>query len=341
MKILKTILLGVLIVGFINTNLFSISPQEDDWDRDNFGKFICQILDPETGEPIKEVIRLVLYDSKDKNKGLFIVKSENTDSNGYIELELYPHIYYIQFYPDSHDSKYCVSQNPFKINGEDRIEIKIVKGKITYLQKIIKLGGILKIYTVDLFGNRFNPEEKFVAEFDISTDIENPHYDGFNYGRRDDLDDGVLTIKRLHPDKYSVEVQFIGLGYKTIKEENIFVEGGKITEVFIKMDLSDNTGIEGFVRDSAGAPVKNALVGLWPKDRPVDGNFKAITNENGYYKLTGVPDGNYYLSYYYQGEKKGLLSYQYNGLVEIKKGISIKLDIKFNNTIAELEDELK
>jgi hypothetical protein len=324
--------------GIICTHLLDGLPQEE-WDADNYGKVMGQIVDPITLEPINEIFKVIFYDSQDNSYGYNVIRTEKTNENGRFVLELVPYIYYVQFCPMSDDSKYCESPYPFNIKEEDRNVIQVEKGKITYIQKKATISGSLKIYMADSYDTKFNPEEKFDEKFHIITTVKSPLYIGINVGR-DDLDDGELTVKKLHPGIYSVEVEFEGLGYCNIKRENILVEKDRITEVLINIDLNDNTGIEGVVTDANGIVIEEARVSFMHREMGVKARFVAVTNMNGYYKIRGIPVGYYYMAYSYKGKTKGILTYPFKNLIEIKKGILSKLDINFKYTKDELEDKL-
>ena len=317
---------------------FLLSKAENGLDKDVHGKFVCQIVDPETGEPIKEPFEIAFYDSKDDRYPSNRFRTVETDENGRLVLELPPYPFYLQFYPSSVSSKYCISPYPFYIKEADRMVAQVETGKITYIRKKAELGGTIKIYTADINNTRFNPEEKFNQKFQIATVISSANlYKGFP-SVRDDLNNGELTVNRLHPGEYWVRVSFEGVGYRTIKKENILVEKGETAEVFINVDLNDNTGIEGVVTDANGIPIEDADITLGNDDKSMGYGFEAYTDKNGYYKLSGIPEGYYYLGYGYtcKTRGKGTISFS-KGIIEVKKNVLLRLDIKFKYTINEME----
>lgn len=321
--------LVVLVVAIISSHMLMAVSQES---GDNYGKVIGQIVDQETGEPVNEVFRVIFYDSKSDG---FVIDYEKTDANGRFSLELIPNIYYISIFPMSENSKYCILPSPFKLNEEKRHKVKIEKGKITQIQLKALIGGGIKIYTADLSNVKFNPQEKFDQKFDITAFVKSPILIG-NAGK-DDLNDGELTVGRLYQGIYSVEVKFEGLGFSTIRKDNILVEKGKVTDVLINIDLSDNTGIEGIVTDANGMALGGVSVTFTHKDLKAKADYEAITNESGYYILKGILDGDYYMSYHYN-KKVGIISFIQKGVVEIKKNVLKRLDIQIQYTKNELDN---
>lgn len=331
----------VFMLVFIGPFLVIAHPgNEKQWDKENFGKVIIQIIDQDTSNPVNEEFDIELYDSKKNDYPVNLIETKTTDKTGRLTLELVPYTYYLQFYPNFNDSKYCVSPYPYFIKAEDRPAIKVEPGKITYFQKKATTGGTLKIYTADMNNVRFNPQEKFKQEFHISTFVNsNDIYIGVNVGQ-DDLDDGELTIKKLHPGVYWIRVEFRGLGYIDVEKKDITVYKDKITEVIINVNLADNTGVEGVITDANGTLLDNADLTFSPRDRAKIGQgFVAMTDNNGYYKIEGMPAGSYYVWYGYncKTKGKGTISVPY-GYIEIIKGILKNLNIQFKYTIEEMEN---
>jgi len=341
MRMRNIFVLLVLFLGlFVSNPSAAKSQEEGQLDSENFGKVIIQIVDQDTLKPVNEEFNIELYDSKKNIYPANLIETKTTDKNGRLTLELVPYIYYLQFYPTRGDSKYCVSPYPYLIKDEDRPAIKVEPGKITYFQKKVTAGGILKIYTADMNNVRFNPKDKFKQKFQINTFTNsNDLYIGVNEGQ-DDLNDGELTIKKLHPGVYWIRVKFRGLGYIDVEKNDITVYKEKITEVIINVNLADNTGIEGVLTDANGTPIDNGDLTFSPRDREKIGQgFVAITDSNGYYKLSGMPEGSYYVWYGYncKTKGKGSISAPY-GYIEINKGILKNLNIQFKYTIEEMEN---
>ena len=334
MKRMILILVMIMIIGMIVVKgLTGVSQQEWLMDKDNYGKVVGRIVDADTGEPINEVFRLLFLDSDRDQYGFNIEAKEKTTEQGTFEKKLLPHIYTIQFYPLAKDSKYSYFPYPFRLEENKRINVKVERGKITLVQIEAHLAGTLKIYTVDQNNVKFNPSTVFSQKINIHAYFRSPLYEAVSNGR-DDLNDGELTLTRLYPGAYSVEVSFDGLGYPSVKKENIQVEKGKATEVLISMDLNDNTGIEGVLTDMNGIALEGAFVALGHKDIVSGCDFRSYANKNGYYQLRGMPVGYYYMSYYYK-KKSGLLSFRY-GLVEIKENVMLRMDIRYPYSKSEM-----
>jgi len=328
--------LAVLVIGIIGSHVLMAVPQVEG-EEDNYGKVIGQVIDAESGEPVNEAFQLIFYDHRGAE---FIKQYVETDTHGHFIEELFPYIYYVGLSPLSNNSKYCKPPSPFKLNEEKRHIVKIEKGKITEIQLKAFLGGSIRIYTADMSNTRFNPQEKFNLEFSIHTLLTSSIYESVDSGR-DDLNDGELFVNKLHPGLYTIRVSFRGLGYQSIKKENILVEKGKTTEVLINIDLNDNTGIEGIITDANGVALEDAGIGLSPIDQLIKGDFGVKTNKNGYFILKGMPEGYYHLSYEYYRKGVDLISFPGQGIIEIKKNVLKRLDIQLKYTKDELENESK
>jgi hypothetical protein len=309
---------------------------QDGVERDDHGKVIGQLVDPETGEPVKEPFLINIFFSKDDKYPANLYRWGNeTDNRGKIELELPPYIYYLQFYPVSSKSKYCQTPYPYSVEEKERDVLKVEPGKITYFKKKAIIGGILKLYIADMNNVLFNPQEKFQQKFNITSYIVNDFYMG-GVGESGDLNDGEQTVYGLYEAMYRIDIKFEGLGYKDFKKDNILVEKGKTTEVNINLDLTDITGIDGVVTDAAGVPIEGVeiyLIEISPDDTL---GPTAWTNKDGYYKLTGMPEGNYHLIFNYDTKDGRTIEKKY-GYLRINKNVLLNLDFKFDNTVAELE----
>jgi hypothetical protein len=330
----KLLFLIALITGL------SLCPLLSNVEKDIKGKVIGQLLDPVTGEPVNEAFYINIFDSKIKEFPASLFRwGIQTDDQGKFELQLEPYIYYLQFYPVSPKSKYCRTRYPYYLEEKDRNIIKVEAGKITYFAKKIDIGGILKLFIADMNNVRFNPQEKFSQKFNISCYFHNDFYVG-GLGKVNDLNDGEQTVYGLYEGTYRIQIGFEGLGFKDYKKDNIVVESGKTTEVNINLDLADITGIEGEVTDAAGVPVEDADISLAAIGVSSDETigYDAFTNKNGYYRLTGIPEGKYYITYYYTTEEIRLISIDY-GYLEIKKNVLLKLDLQLKKTIGEMENK--
>ncbi|MGD2090410.1 MAG: hypothetical protein PVH61_29830, partial [Candidatus Aminicenantes bacterium] len=92
---------SILVIGFIIIlfwySLLCFGNQEG-VETEQYGKVIGQIVDPETGEPVKEPFLVNIFYSKDDKYPANLYRCCNeTDNRGKIELELPAYIYYLQF----------------------------------------------------------------------------------------------------------------------------------------------------------------------------------------------------------------------------------------------------
>jgi len=331
------VVIGFIIILFGYSLLYGGGLQEGE-ETDQYGKVIGQIVDAETGEPVKERFFINIFESKyDKYPANLYKWGNKTDDRGKFELELIPYTYYLQFYPESSESKYCRDPYPYRVEERERYAIIVEPGKITYFKKKAIIGGILKLYTADMNNNRFNPREKFNQEFNITSYIVSDFYMG-GFGESGALNDGEQIVYGLYEAMYRIDIEFEGLGFKDFTKDNIMVEKGKTTEVNINLDLTDITGVEGVVTDAAGVPIEGTDISFSGIGIPNDDTirYKAFTNNDGYYKLTGLPEGKYFIIYYYHTQKGRVISNEYRYL-EIKKSVLLHLDLQFEKTIAEME----
>jgi hypothetical protein len=328
----KTIFIMVLLVFQIALTLAILGAPQDE---DNYGKVIGQIVDPETGKPVNEVFDIVLYDGIAVKFSSRVLFHKESDAQGRFVLDLPQYTYYLQFYPMSKKSKYCFSLSPFKLKEEERDILKIEKGKITYFQKKAPLGGTLKIYMADTSNNKIVPTEIFHMKFRISCSVK---FDDQNPNNIEgDLEMGEVTYSQLHPGLYSVDIGFDGIGSNNIKKKDIRIEIGKTTEVYINLDLNNNTGVEGIVTDAAGQPMEDSDLNF----SSADSYYVAFTNKNGYYKLTGMAPGDYSLfiicSINQGTENFGVTGFYDKEKINIEKNKLLHLDCQSKYTKAELE----
>lgn len=307
---------------------------------DNFGKLIMQIIDPVTGKPVNEVFKVILYDSRNSGYPSNTIQTEETDNNGKIILKLMPYPYYFQIYPKSDQSNYSYSPYPFNLNIEERPLIKTEPGKITYLQKKATIAGSIHILLYDKNNNRINPAEIIKQKHEIVTTIASDFYINDHSGW-DDLNDGELIAEGLYPGKYWIRVKFEGLGFPRIKRENIQVESGKQTIVNINLDVDDNTGVEGKVVDASGISMEGVIVTFSDVNQKkiLSHSYNAYTDKSGYYKLIGMPTGLYKVSYNYFPKNSEVISVDFDlkNLFELKKGMLLRIDIKCEKSLIELE----
>ena len=331
--------LGIFVVGIICTNLLDGVPQEE-WDADNFGKVIGQIVDPETGSPVNEIFIIDFLNCNEIDDSRNLIMRTKTNEKGFLSVEMKPFIYCLRFYPNSKNSKYSFEPHPY-YNHKYVFMVTVEKGKITEFRKVATIGGALKIKLVNTEGGVINPQLEFEKFERISIFLKSPNMvipveaSGLT---EDDMKDGEMVVHTLYPDIYSLGVEFQGIGYTNIKKENIQVEKNKTTEVEIVINPNDITGIEGKVLDKNGIILKGGRVYLISQSIEIRGSFKNTTDQNGNYHLTGMPEGLYKIMLAVDlPSGKGFMWPQ--EIVEIKKDVLLKKDIIMKYSFDELESQ--
>jgi hypothetical protein len=315
----------ILVFGIRCTHLLNGVPKEE-WDADNYGKVIGQIVDPETGDPVNEVFIIDFLDCNEIDTSINLLRRIRTNEKGFFSVDMKPFVYCLYFQPESKTSKYSFDPEPAFMEKYKSV-VKVEKGKITRFRKVATMGGKLKIRLVDTTGRLINPQLEFPKRAEISIFVHSDNIvlpkSAANLSYDDDnMNDGEMIIHGLYPDTYSIEVDFSGLGFEGIKMENIQVEKNETTEVEVMVDPTDITGIEGTVLDKNGAIVKNVEVFLSPTF-PIRGSFETFTDQNGNYRLTGLPEGLCHINVAIM--RASLIFLQ--GTVEIKKNILLKKHI--------------
>lgn len=302
-----------------------------DCQYENCGKVVGYLIDAETKERIKEDFYVSFCDCYIKDR-LKIFNVENviytiTVKNGNFSVKIPEGQYCLQFFPRDHGSKYCFDPTP-SLNPIKAQFIKVKKGQIATIRKLMKPGGSLKITLVDVNNNRINPVQLFNENINIKAKLASEKVSPaiWGFGEESDellLNDGEIIINNLFPEKYTLNIEFENMGYGSQKTENIEIERNKTKEINIKIDINDKTGIEGKILDKNNIPLKDIYLIIKPsmeKKEIFFSEFADITsNNNGNYKIIGLKEMKYDLFVY--GNING---------VEIKKnfyGINIKKDI--------------
>lgn len=293
-------------------------------DADDYGKLVGWILDPNSGKPVNEVFIIELFNCSQFESSAVIFKQRKTDQKGYFSIEAEPGQYCLHISPNSMASKYCIEPYHFH-NGQFYFPVMIEKGKITEIRKKATVGGAIKVRVLDTGGRLINPSADLPKGAEISVSIHSSNYiiGALSQHRLyDDMDDGETIVRTLFPSKYNVTVNFNRTGYKDLKFENILVKEKEVTEIDCVIDLTDITGIEGKVVDINGNPIKGIEVSMIPQFA-VGGSFDDITDKDGYYRITGLPEGSYHIMI--SSREGGLRIYKEN--IEIKKGILTQKDV--------------
>jgi hypothetical protein len=204
----------------------------------------------------------------------------------------------------------------------------IENGKITEIRKKATIGGAIKVRVLDTGGSVINPSTDLPKGAEISVSILSLNYIIGALSQQclyDNMDDGETTIRTLFPSTYHLRVSFRKTGYKTLTFEDIQVKENEVTEIDCVIDLNDITGIEGKVVDINGTPLKGIKI-IVIRQFSFDGNSYDITDENGYFRITGLPEGSY----------KIMTTSPTGGIrtstvkIEIKKGILTQKDIQID-----------
>ena len=289
MRVRSIFVLFLLVLGLIGSH--ALGNQRD---SDDYGKFEGWILDPKSGDPVNEVFWIDLLNCCKFQSEARIYRHRKTDKKGYFSFEVDPGQYCLHIEPDSKNSIYCIEPYQF-YNDQFQFPIMIEPGKITEIRKKATFGGALKIRVLDTSGRLINPPVDLPKGAKISVSIENPNYVIGALSQHlinDEMDDGETTVRTLFPSLYKITVHFKRTGYKNLEFENVPVRENEVKEVNCLIDLNDITGIEGKIVDINGNPLKGIKV-IMIQQFSVGGNFYDITDENGHFRITGLPEGSY------------------------------------------------
>jgi hypothetical protein len=301
MRIKRFSILFVIVWGLLWSNfLLSQSQEEEIPDRDYYGKVVIQVIDANTSEPVNEIFRVNFFDPikvsklrEDPFDTSSLVWYGKTNTKGRLIANLKPGTYYLQFIPESSESKYEYEPSPL-LSERNRQTVFVEDQKITEVFKKMHYGGKLKIVLVDPDGNKINPRVSFSPDVQISLDINSEYFDFgiFNFVTlttfdltkgKDDLNDGEMVIGRLYPGKYHISIDFDSSGFKYKEMDNIEVFRNQTTTAEVIVDIFDKTGIEGYITDQNGTPLKDFFVRI--------DNAVAKTNQNGFYRIIGIDEG--------------------------------------------------
>lgn len=327
----RIIFLIVIVIGICSLEILLGQNQQDYGnfqDRDNFGKVIGQIIDPETGKPVSEKFRVCFFNWNYREDDYERRKDCNfeTDENGYITIDLPPATYGLLFSSMEPNSKYSMTYHPFYEKMPEEYKemfsctIEVGKGKITKFVKKAIIGGTLKVTLVDLAGNPVDPNIAFPGRsITIEGEFLNYNLVPGSPSFYLKLKNGQFSKNGLFPDIYwEMKLEFLGIGYGVFEKKDIVIKANEVTEINVTIDPNDITGVEGKILDGSGNPQKEIRISFFPKNRDIEGWFACLTDSNGYYRMTGMPGGFYEIrifdghEYYFE--------YQ-NVIIEIKKNI--------------------
>jgi hypothetical protein len=171
--------------------------------------------------------------------------------------------------------------------------IKVESGTITEVLKKANYGGKLKVILVDPTGRRINPKEEFFEDIAISTFLDSENFSGLhlNYrvsisrltGIKNDLSDGEAVVGRLYPGNYEMLIYFGSLGIRKQIIKGVEISRNQTTVKEIVINVNASTGIEGYVMDHNGVPLKDLEVEIQ--------DATSVTDKNGYYRVVGIDEG--------------------------------------------------
>ena len=288
MRGIKLSILWIFLFTLINSD-FLFCMQEEEWDKDNYGKVIGWIFDPETNKRVNEKFAIAffyVFSEDPKRPECFIT---STDSRGYFTINLKPGKYYIQITPNSDDSKFCYEPIPYRI-AEGSPTFNVKKGQITEIIKKATVGGNLKVTLVDPNGQKINVQEIFKDKNFSITVYNEKSGEGFSIDRADKTsgDDAESTFYNFFPGKHSVEFSGGTVGCGNKKVHNILIEKNKTTYYDFVIDIF--TGIEGIVKNELSVPISSVWVGIRSIDNP-DLIAMVFSDANGNFKIIGLTEG--------------------------------------------------
>ncbi len=295
--VLLAFVLGVLIshlaIFVDSVNASWLSPCNN---SDECGKIVGWIIDSESNKPVKDEFAVEIFpyfDAADKLPGdTYALKTKT----GHFSIGVKTGRYFITFTPYSEGTKYAEYCNPHFFKQDQMIEVE--KGKITEIRKKVSEGGYLKIIIVDNNFQKVNFRDYF-EKGTVNVWISN---DDNGYGEqsifeKEELEAGEKSITNLVPGIYRIHSYFPEAGYRVSKEDFIDIESKKKSEYQVVIDTSDNTGIQGFVKDKNGAPLKGVEILICQdiENYGIKGFADTISNDGGYYKIIGIEEGIYML----------------------------------------------
>jgi hypothetical protein len=270
MKAIKLIFVAVMVFVALGLNGWG---QESGAGKNDYGIVAGQILDPETGKPVKEKFNVRFYDALYKGEypsmanGLSPVSavyplddfrskttperpaygySVLTDKNGYFKRKFAPGTYGIILDPNDYESsRYCREMNPTdpKMSAEDKKKltfiIKVTKGKITQFAKKAILGGRIKANIVDKNGNDIDLNTFFNSGTKISIESSKP--DLTMPWERYFKNEGNTLSANLFPGIYEVNltIEWSISGYKNYILKNVLIKNNETTEINFIIDPTD------------------------------------------------------------------------------------------------------
>ena len=318
MRVRSIFALFILVLGFVGSHVLG-----NQRDSDDYGKLSGWILDPKSGTPVNEVFWIDLLNCCKFQSEAKIFRHRKTDKKGYFSFEVDPGQYCLHIEPDSKNSIYCIEPYQF-YHDQFEFPVMIETGKITEIRKKATYGGSIKIRILDTQGKIVNPSADLPQGASVHISVTSPYYIIGIPLDANLKNEGETVINRLFPSLYTIDAIFHGTGYETLTYENVQVKESEITKIDCVIDLKDITGIEGRVVDENGNPWNGIGVSMVPKFY-VEGDFSSYTNIDGYFRISGLPEGRYNIGV--SRIRHGIRIYQ--EIIEIKKGILIRKDLVY------------
>jgi hypothetical protein len=320
MKIFKTFLFGVLIVGIIHGNLYSrIS-----------SKVSGTVKDDATGQVLMDVdVYLVIYDQKFPEP----VETALTKTNevGYFELnDVYKGKYFVKCekpgYMTVNPTYLAQEQNP-----EEYLPIFFIdEGKIKHFEIKMKRGGSLKVTvqkkdTKGILG--INEAQCWVSKQSKSIDPETGESYLISVASPFADVNGVAFFDGLEPgEEYFVIIREQGL---PMREKNAIIKPNETIKLNFLYDLTDKTGILGKINyNKEKSPEFTFIIlTLFKNDFYHYITELDITGKTGFYFPNLIP-GTYriYISNRYEDEVK---KNRKRILIEVRSGENSVVNISF------------
>ena len=121
------------------------------------------------------------------------------------------------------------------------------------------------------------------------------------------------------------------MGIPSISLEGIVIEKNSTTEVKVEIDFDDPTGVEGVIYYESGESIDNVEVSTGgPIESSESISASVYTDQNGYYKIVGLKEGTYYMTFMKEIQDFVFLNISPRK-VFVKNGSLTRLDVKLKN----------